>query len=228
MQMTRIRRGQSGSDAHASPAISRRTRVVWCAFVGAMTLGCGLLLALESRPAPRSDGLALVATTSTNSIEGIFKTRAGEPIEPGRWKAIVIHHSGEAAGSPATIAREHEARNLRGLGHHFIIGNGAGMDDGELHVGYRWLDQLPGAHAAGSNGDWYNLNAISICLVGDGNRRPFTSAQMARLDQLVEALARELKIPRSAIVLHSDIAPASDPGVLFPAARFQQTLDAVR
>jgi N-acetyl-anhydromuramyl-L-alanine amidase AmpD len=195
-----------------------------------MTLGCGLLLALDSRPVPRSDGLAmpaLVAAAPSNFIEAIFKTRVGA-IEPGRWQSIVIHHSGQAAGSPASIARDHEAHNLRGLGHHFVIGNGAGMDDGEVHVGYRWLDQLPGAHAAGTNGDWYNLNAISICLVGDGNRRPFTDAQIGRLNQLVEALARELKIPRSQIVLHSDIAPASDPGVLFPAARFQQTLDAVR
>ncbi len=229
MQTTRTGRGQTGSDAHASPAISRRTRVVWCAFVGAMTLGCGLLLALESNPVPRSDGLALpalVAAAPGNSIEAIFKTRS--TMEPGRWQAIVVHHSGQTAGSPASISRDHEAHNLRGLGHHFVIGNGAGMDDGELHVGYRWLDQLPGAHAAGASGDWYNLNAISICIVGDGNRRPFTDAQMARLGQLIEALARELNIPRSAIVLHTDVAPVSDPGVLFPSARFQQMLGAVR
>lgn len=194
-----------------------------------MTLGCGLLLALESRPVPRSDGLALpalVAAAPGNSIEAIFRTRS--TIEPGRWQGIVIHHSGQTAGSPAGIAREHEARNLRGLGHHFIIGNGAGMDDGELHVAYRWLDQLPGAHAAGPSGDWYNLNSVSICLVGDGNRRPFSDAQIVRLNQLVEALARELKIPHSSIVLHSDVAPVSDPGVLFPSARFQHMLDAVR
>jgi N-acetyl-anhydromuramyl-L-alanine amidase AmpD len=221
--------GLTSADARASGAISRRTRVVWAAFAGAMTLGCGLLLALESNPVPRSDGLALpplVAAAPSNSIEAIFRTRS--TLEPGRWQAIVVHHSGQTSGSPATISREHEARNLRGLGHHFVIGNGSGMDDGELHVGYRWLDQLPGAHAAGPNGDWYNLNAISICLVGDGNRRPFSDAQMARLNQLIEALARELKIPRSAIVLHSDIAPASDPGVLFSAARFQQSLDALK
>lgn len=229
MQTTRTGRGQSGPDAHASPAISRRTRVVWFAFASAMTLGCGLLLALESKPAPRSDGLALaalVAAAPSNLSEAVLNTRV--KVEPGRWQSIVIHHSGQAAGSPASIARDHEAQNLRGLGHHFVIGNGAGMDDGELHVGYRWLDQLPGAHAAGANGDWYNINAISICLVGDGNRRPFTDAQMVRLNQLVESLARELNIPHSQIVLHSDIAPASDPGVLFPSARFQQMLDSVR
>ena len=62
----------------------------------------------------------------------------------------MIHQSGSAYGKPSTIEAEHVAQNLRGLGHHFVIGNGSGMDDGEVHVGYRWLDQLPGAHAAGT------------------------------------------------------------------------------
>jgi len=39
------------------------------------------------------------------------------------------------------------------------------MDDGDIDVGYRWLDQLPGPRF-GAKGDWYNRNSIGICLVG--------------------------------------------------------------
>lgn len=188
-------------------------------FLGSMTLVGGLLLALEKRPSPRLDGRSLaplLASSGPTGVEAITRTRA--PLQGESWRAIVIHHSGSAVGSPATIAAEHEARNAKGLGHHFVIGNGSGMADGELHVGFRWLDQLPGFHAAGPSGDWHNLHSISICLVGDGNRRAFTPAQLRRLVQVVSTLSRDLGIPQEQIYLHSDIAPASDPGRFFPAA----------
>jgi N-acetyl-anhydromuramyl-L-alanine amidase AmpD len=192
--------------------------VVWASLLGALTVVGGALL-LVGGPLPRVDGLSL-SPLAAAAVEGrpsdpVFNTR--QKIQDHRWQAIVIHHSGGVVGSPASIEREHEARNLRGLGHHFIIGNGNGMEDGQLHIGYRWLDQLPGAHAAGENGQWFNLNAISICLVGDGNRKPFTAAQLDRLRVLLDSLSRELGIPRDQVYLHSQIAPVADPGRLFPA-----------
>jgi hypothetical protein len=202
----------------------RRVRVVWISFLGAMTLTGGLLLLLDGRPVPRIDGLSLsplAAATGVGSgvADPVFQTR--RPLDRQRWQAIVIHHSGSTAGSPATIEREHEARSFKGLGHHFIVGNGSGMDDGQLHLGYRWLDQLPGAHAAGTSGDWFNQHAVSICLVGDGNRRAFSAAQIERLRTLVAALQAQLQIPAERVYLHSDIAPVSDPGRLFPAGLIQ-------
>lgn len=171
------------------------------------------------------DGLALpamVSTTAPSSVEAVFSTRAS--LQRERWKSIVIHHSGSPVGSPATLEQQAIANNLKGLGYHFVIGNGNGIDDGEVHVGFRWLDQLPGAHAAGDQGDWYNRNSIGICLIGDGNRQEFTPTQIRRLLQLVDALAREFRIPRDQIVLHSDIAGISDPGRFFPAAAFNEQL----
>ena len=197
--------------------------MVWVCFLGAMTLVGGLLLMLDGRPVPRLDGLslpALAAATSSSepaASDPIFQTR--RPLDKTRWQAIVIHHSGSTVGSPASIEREHEARNFKGLGHHFIICNGSERtEDGQIHIGYRWLDQLPGAHAAGPNGDWFNRNAISICLVGDGNRRPFTAAQIQRLTSLVADLRAQLNIPADHVYLHSDIADVADPGRLFPVA----------
>jgi N-acetyl-anhydromuramyl-L-alanine amidase AmpD len=206
-------------------SLSRRAKIVWLALLGAMTGVGGLLLAADGRPAPRVDGLAvppLMASGMPSSIETVLRTR--KPAEKNRWQAIVIHHTAQPFGSPASISDEHEKLGFRGLGHHFVIGNGAGMDDGELHVGFRWLDQLPGAHAGGERGDWYNQHAISICLVGNGDRKAFTKAQLARLDQLITLLRREFNLPADRVVLHSQIAPTSDPGVLFPATWLRQRL----
>ena len=219
------RRPRSRRPARLPAGVSRRAKVVWMSLTAAMTAVGGLLVVADGRPAPRADGLALpplVAAGSPQGIESIFKTRMA--LDKGRWKAIIIHASGEPFGSPAAIEAEHQKLRFRGLGHHFVIGNGAGMDDGELHVGYRWLDQLPGAHAAGPKGDWYNANAISICLVGNGDRQTFTKPQIARLESLVSALCRELGIPADKVLLHSAIAPTSDPGRLFPEALLRQHL----
>jgi len=194
--------------------------------LAAMTGVGGLLFALSGgTPGPTADGLSLpplLATRGPRTLESIFQTPAA--LTAGRWSAIVIHDSGTGAGSTASLEQQAKAMNLKGLGYHFVVGNGKGMDDGELHVGRRWLDQLPGAHAAGSKADWFNQNAIGICLVGDGDRRGFTAEQMTRLTELVAALQSELGIPANRVYLHRDIAPTPSPGRYFPAAAFQQSL----
>lgn len=214
-----------------SRQISRRAKGVWLALTAAMTGVGGLLLLVDGRPASRGDGIALpplVSTGTPTSTESVIDTRKGKPLDRARWKSIVIHHSGSVSGSPSSIEQEHLAQRFKGLGHHFVIGNGRGMEDGEIHVGYRWLDQLPGAHAGGAQGAWYNNHAISICLVGDGDRRGFTKAQLMRLEQLVSALCAELKIQPEQVVLHSAIAQTNDPGRLFPEAWLRDELRSAR
>jgi len=223
--MARRNRSRSISSGRRSRSagVSRRSKLVWGALLGSMTAVGGLLLMLDGKSMGRSDGLALtplMAQGGTSAdLESIFtKPRA---IDKSRWQAIVIHHSGSPSGNPETIAAEHKKLGLNGLGHHFVIGNGSGgMDDGGLQVGYRWLNQYPGAHAAGKRGDWYNQHAISICLVGNGDRQGFTSAQMTRLAQLINLLCRNLDIHNDAehVVLHSSLAPTTDPGRLFNEA----------
>ncbi len=226
MPSTRRKTSKSRTNKSRKPKGSGvRTKVVWLSLLGAMTMVGGMLLAVEGRPAPRVDGLAfapLAAAGEPNSLETIFRTQ--QPLDTRRWQGIVIHHSNGPLGSPATIGAEHEAMGLRGLGHHFIIGNGNGMRDGEVNVGYRWLNQLPGAHTGGPRGDEHNLHSVSICLVGDGNRRPFTAAQYERLVELTVALCRELNIPRESVYLHSQVAPTTDPGALFPTANFRRDI----
>lgn len=216
------RNTKSRRSSAKSASLSARSRVVWIALIFSMTAVAGGLMVIDRGGAPVVGGSAslppmLAQGSVPGSMEAIFRTR--QPLQPGRWKAIVIHHTADPVGSPTSVAADHQKQGILRVGHHFIIGNGAGMEDGELWVGGRWQDQVPGAHAVGERGDWYNNNAISICLVGNGNRRTFTVQQVARLQQLVTTLCRDLKIDPSRVVLHSEIAPqVSDPGRLFPDA----------
>ncbi len=217
------------SSAARTRKVGRRARVVWASLVGSMTAVTALLMALDHSTPTRLDGIALpaMAATRTNaSIEAIFQTRV--PVKADQWLAIVIDHSGAPFGTPASIDAEHRAMGLRSLGADFVIGNGQGMGDGEIHVGERWLEQQPGAHTAGPDGDWYNRHAIGISLVGDGTRRGFSQLQMTRLLDLVSALAREYDIPPERIVLHNDVAPVAGPGRYFPAASFREQVDSLR
>lgn len=225
--MPRLRKAKSPA-TNTSP---HRTKVVWLSLMAAMTTVGGFLLLLDRQTAPRAEGVSLtplVAAGTTSSIESIFTTDA--PLASRRWTSIVIHHSGSLAGGPASIEAEHRALKLKGLGHHFVIGNGRGneMIDGELHLGFRWLQQLPGAHVVGPQGDRYNQSSLSICLVGDGNRQKFTKAQLARLNQLVDALSTRFNIPANQVILHSDVASVKDPGINFPEAQFKARLAAGR
>ncbi len=196
--------------------------------VGAMTLVGGLLLALDRAPSANLGGLALpplLATGSPRSIEAVFSApKAG--IEKGRWQAIVIHHSGSPVGTPASLESQALAQNLKGLGYQFVIGNGKGIGDGELHISRRWIDQTPGAHAGGENADWLNTYSIGICLIGNLNRDTISQAQWDRLMELVTSLSRELGIPAERVYLHSDVAPTTDPGSFFPTALFREELAA--
>jgi hypothetical protein len=202
-----------------------RAHVVWGALVASMTGVGGLLLALDQQPAVPTEALALVNLdrgAATSELDAIFDTKS--PVKPGAWTGIVVHHSGGAIGSPETLTQQHNARGFKGLGYHFVISNGQGAADGQIFVGYRWPEQLPGVHVAGAKAEQYNRQTIGICLIGDGERREFTPAQIARLSELVSALQAKLNIPDRNVVLHRDISPTASPGRLFPEATFRQLL----
>jgi len=209
--------------SNLAPRLSRRTKIVWGALLGAMTLVGGSLSAITGHGVGALQGVTLSPLTSLSgpsTIESVFRTNA--PLDQERWASIVIHHSGSPAGSPASLDEQHRSMGLAGLGYHFVIGNGVGMSDGEIHVGRRWLEQLPGAHVAGVQGDHYNRTSVGVCLVGNGDRRRFTDAQIQGLAELTAALARELDIPADRILLHSDLASTRSPGAFFPEARFRE------
>jgi N-acetyl-anhydromuramyl-L-alanine amidase AmpD len=211
---------------------STRVVVVWMALVAAMTVvGGGLWLAQGGRLENVQPLLAtgVQSTTSApagvpNALEPILRTR--QPLQTGRWQAIVIHDTGQLVGTPATLDERAKGMGLRSLGYHFVVGNGNGMDEGELFVSGRWMQQEAGAHTAGDNADWFNRQAIGICLVGDGDRQRFSPAQIRRTTQLVQLLAQRLGIPADRVYLHSQIAPTTSPGRFFPEAELRASLRA--
>jgi hypothetical protein len=212
------------------PANPKRATLVWASFVAAMTIvGGGLWLADGSKGAHAAGIAPLLATNETgvggsgetgaSELEVIYRTLA--PLERGRWQAIVIHDSGESVGTFDSLDNAARAGGLRGVGYHFVIGNGNGMVDGELAVCPRWSNQTPGAHTAGPDADWYNRQAVGICLVGDGDRQRFSPAQVRRLGQLVRSLSQRLGIPPERVYLHSQLAATTSPGKFFPETIFR-------
>lgn len=166
------------------------------------------------------------------SVDVIGKRPAGDavfqiakPLDRKRWTGIVIHHLGEPAGDADSVNRLHLSMGFKGLGYHFLIGNGNGLGDGVVHVGYRWNEQLPGAHVLGSQGAHHNQHSIAICLIGNGNRRAFTDKQMAQLAGLVRHLQAQLNIDAEDVHLHRDLTgQTSSPGKFFAWAQFQDQL----
>jgi murein DD-endopeptidase MepM/ murein hydrolase activator NlpD len=140
---------------------------------------------------------------------------------PGRWKHIVIHHSGVASGTVAGMDRYHrEERHMEnGLAYHFVIGNGKGLGNGKIEIGHRWSDQIDGGHLAS---DELNKESIGICLVGNFDSKRPTAEQMKSLKLLVGYLMERCKLQAGAVQTHQQINPIHTrcPGKYFPAKTF--------
>lgn len=135
------------------------------------------------------------------------------------WKYIVIHHTATLSGSVESIHEKHlqrrdaSGRHWRGIGYHYLIGNGNGMEDGEIQATFRWRDQLSGAHAGQQQ---FNEYGIGICLVGNFEQTGPTSAQQRAVRQLVSELKSRFGMTEEQILKHGDLKATACPGRLFP------------
>ncbi|MBI3828699.1 MAG: N-acetylmuramoyl-L-alanine amidase [Planctomycetes bacterium] len=162
--------------------------------------------------------------TSNYAPSGPVTAGAGWDVKLARdWKYIVIHHSASAIGSASIFDRAHKARGWDGLGYDFVIGNGEGSGDGQVEVGYRWVQQARGAHAGNMD---YNEHGIGICLVGNFEDTRPTAKQLESLHALVKFLMAKTGIPAANIIGHGDV-PGKDtrcPGKLFDMASFRVSM----
>ena len=202
-----------------------RTAIVLASFLGCMTLTAALLSLTGGGFELGSRGRSitpLVRPGGGTGLETILAPR--DDLDRGRWDSIVVHHTASPDATPESLDRDHRNAGLSQLGYHVVIGNGRRMGDGEIYLGARWLEQLPGAHVAGPSGSRLNRSAIGICLVGDGDRRTFTASQMIALVDVVRLLQYELGIDADRIWLHRDLAGTTSPGQFFPEAAFRSAL----
>lgn len=135
------------------------------------------------------------------------------------WKFIVLHHSATEVGSVESIDAAHKQRKdadgnpWRGIGYHFVVGNGRGMKDGEVSATFRWAEQCEGAHAGDLQ---YNTQGVGICLIGNFEMEPPTPAQLNSLQGLVVALRKGCQIDAKSVIRHTDIKATACPGKRFP------------
>jgi hypothetical protein len=135
------------------------------------------------------------------------------------WKYIVLHHTATEQGSVESIHETHlqkkdkKGHPWQGIGYHFVIGNGAGMRDGEIEPTFRWKQQLSGAHAGVND---YNELGIGVVLVGNFEKRHPTPAQLQAVKRLIGTLSRDFGIPADRVIGHADVKATECPGQNFP------------
>lgn len=159
----------------------------------------------------------------------IDSTKLTNPWKPDaqlrEWNYLVLHHTASEMGSVESIHEEHLQRKDKngnawlGIGYHFVIGNGNGMDDGQIEPTFRWRQQLQGAHAGIAD---YNQHGIGIVLIGNFENQPPTDAQTAAVKRLVSVLKREFGIGSSKVLGHSDVKATECPGKLFPLGEVRE------
>lgn len=168
---------------------------------------------------------------SRKTAAGLFDRQSSSPslirtdIPQAPWKFVVLHHSGTESGSVQTIHAQHIRRRdsagnpWKGIGYHFVIGNGSGMRDGALEATFRWKQQLQGAHAGNA---LYNARGIGICLIGNFEKTAPTTAQLATLQNLLIQLCSRFHVNADDIVGHSAVRRTACPGRLFPLQQLRR------
>ncbi len=200
---------------------SKRTQIVWLSFF--LVIPCALFI-LQAGTTNVQNGLLLTTLSPIEerpAVDPVFATVGASP----KWSSIVIHHLGQPAGDLETIDRNHRNAGLHSLGFHFIIGNGNGLGDGDVQMGNRWHAQSSAAKPKDIQQVNWSDGIISICLIGNGNRRPFTEQQTLHLSHLVQRLQQELSIPADQVFLESELGgQANSPGEFFAEAQFKSQL----
>ena len=202
--------------------LSKRTQIVWAAF---FTTIASAMFVLQLGVKNTQNGRVLTKLASVEErpkLDPLFSFI--DNVEDADWTSIVIHHLGQPAGTAEQIDRNHRNIGLNGLGYHFLIGNGNGISDGNVHIGYRWDNQSSGARLSTIDTTRWD-SVISICLVGNGNRRPFSDRQLLQLSRLVQRLQVKYSIPTSEIRLANELDDGfNSPGRYFAEAQFRSQL----
>jgi len=180
---------------------------------------------LKARNGLRSDviqpGQRLVIP-ERSVVSTVAEITSGLRIERGRWRYVVVHHSGIEDGNAAAYDAAHRRRGMEnGLAYHFVIGNGRDSGDGFIEIGPRWLKQLDGGHVRTA---LYNQRGIGICLVGNFEERRPSERQLASLTALIDWLRNDAPLgarPKFTVHRWVDRNHTVCPGKFFPYTRMK-------
>jgi N-acetylmuramoyl-L-alanine amidase len=162
--------------------------------------------------------LALASCAHSPPRNPLAQWVASPNFDERRPIVIVLHYTEQ--DSVARSLHTLRTRNSGGpVSSHYLVG-----DDGAIYQlvadGHRaW-------HAGGGRwGTITDLNSASIGIeIDNDGREPFTEPQVQGLLRLLDDLCERLRIPRSQVIGHSDLAPTRkiDPGPLFPWRRLAE------
>jgi len=144
---------------------------------------------------------------------------------PNRWKYIVIHHSAGNYGDIEFLQRVHRERQpndlIDAIPYHFVIGNGNGLEMGEIASDWRQKKNIWGSHVSAKNRD-KNYRGIGICLIGDYELNPVPNAQYNALVSLAKELMEKYSIAAESVNGHGLISGERTqcPGKHFPMEKF--------
>jgi hypothetical protein len=171
----------------------------------------------QTTPHPGRSTLPLLDLKHRGLLPKEWKLKA----EARQWNSIVIHHTATTRGNVESIHEAHRKRkdsqgnHWRGIGYHFVIGNGKGMRDGAIEPTFRWRQQLHGAHAGDNE---HNQHGIGIALIGNFEKHSPTASQLVAIKRLVGALKGTYGISGEKIIGHGEIKATACPGKFFPMA----------
>lgn len=155
-------------------------------------------------------------------VADVAAATAALRIERGRWRHVVVHHSGIEDGDAKAYDAAHRRRGMEnGLAYHFVIGNGRDSREGGIEIGPRWLRQLDGGHV---RNDLYNEHGVGICLVGNFETRRPSERQLATLTALIDWLRDDAPLgarPKFTVHRWVDRNHTVCPGRFFPYARMR-------
>lgn len=183
------------------------------------------IAALKSRNKLSGDTIRigqLLVIPAWPALDAIRDATGSLRITRGRWRHVVLHHSGIEDGNAKAYDSAHLRRGMgNGLAYHFVIGNGRDSEEGGIEIGPRWLKQLDGGHVRNRA---FNEHGIGICLVGNFETRRPSPKQLEALTALVDWLRDDAPLgatPKFTIHRWVDKNHTVCPGKFFPSTRLR-------
>lgn len=203
-----VRNGDSLSAIASRHGVTVKTLVAVNALRDANHIQVGNVLSIPLRDRLAVGGAAEPKPTAkAPDIPADIKSQIlGTRLRDRPWSYVVLHHTATASARPSGLDDYHRnVRNMEnGLAYHFVIGNGRGYGDGQIHIGHRWSGQIDGGHM---KTDILNAKCLGICLVGNFEKTRPTAAQIKAVEGLTSLLLKQCRLSADKVKGHGSLNP---------------------